>query len=112
MSKSLSVSTSLQLCDIRLWTLLALASVTALSVCAETAAEAEHKPEAIALWAGQTPVGDGKFVTANATITVHRPAQANGAAIMIFPGGGYGVPMWDEWQTQALQWLAAQGMVP
>ena len=25
---------------------------------------------------------------------------------------GYKGPMWDAWQTQSLQWLAAQGLIP
>jgi len=46
--------------------------------------------ERIPLWKDQAPVGDGKFEAANAFITVHRPAQANGTALIICPGGGYG----------------------
>ena len=44
----------------------------------------------IALWNGRAPVGNGKFVEAEAWITVHRPDKSNGAAIVICPGGGYG----------------------
>lgn len=48
--------------------------------------------DACALWPGQAPVGDGQFEAANAVITLHRPApgKANGAAVVICPGGGYG----------------------
>lgn len=42
------------------------------------------------LWDGRAPIGDGKFEQADAWITVHRPQQANGAAVVICPGGGYG----------------------
>ena len=51
-----------------------------------------NSPEKLSLWSGQAPVGDGKFEAANAFITVHRPApeEANGAAMVICPGGGYG----------------------
>jgi acetyl esterase/lipase len=45
--------------------------------------------ERMSLWAGRAPVGDGTFAQADAFITVHRPAQPNGAAIIICPGGGY-----------------------
>jgi len=52
------------------------------------------EPEAVklALWPGQAPTGEGQFEAANAWITVHRPAaeKANGAALVICPGGGYG----------------------
>lgn len=44
----------------------------------------------IALWNGTAPVGDGKTEEADAWITVHRPLEANGTAIVICPGGGYG----------------------
>ena len=48
--------------------------------------------ERLPLWPNQAPVGDGTFQAANAFITVDRPepSKANGAAIVICPGGGYG----------------------
>jgi acetyl esterase/lipase len=53
---------------------------------------AQSDGEKLPLWSGQAPLGDGQFETSNASITVHRPAaeKANGAAIVICPGGGYG----------------------
>lgn len=54
------------------------------------AADDPPKPERIALWKGKAPIGDGKFKEEDAFITVHRPAKANGAAVVICPGGGYG----------------------
>ena len=49
-------------------------------------------PEKLDLWSGKAPVGEGKFESAHVWITVHRPAleKANGTAIVICPGGGYG----------------------
>ncbi len=47
-------------------------------------------PEKVSLWPEQAPVGDGTFEKAEVTITVHRPAAPNGAAVVICPGGGYG----------------------
>lgn len=49
-------------------------------------------PEKLLLWPGQAPVGEGKSEAANASITVHLPppGKANGAAMVICPGGGYG----------------------
>lgn len=48
----------------------------------------------IPLWDGPAPIGDGKTEEANAWITIHRPSNAtesaNGTAIIICPGGGYG----------------------
>ena len=47
--------------------------------------------ERLLLWPDGAPVGGGATEAANASITVHRPAaeNANGAAIVICPGGGY-----------------------
>jgi acetyl esterase/lipase len=42
------------------------------------------------LWEGPAPVGGGETESGNAWITVHRPEEANGTAIVICPGGGYG----------------------
>ncbi|PAW63961.1 MAG: alpha/beta hydrolase [Verrucomicrobiia bacterium Tous-C2TDCM] len=55
------------------------------------AAEGETKPRRMPLWPeGKAPNGDGSNDTANAFYTLHRPAQPNGAALVICPGGGYG----------------------
>lgn len=51
---------------------------------------AAAEPEKLKLWNGRAPLGDGKFEQADARITVHRPEQPNGAAVVICPGGGYG----------------------
>lgn len=48
------------------------------------------EPERLKLWNGRAPIGDGKFEQAEARITVHKPEKANGTAIVICPGGGYG----------------------
>ena len=47
-----------------------------------TGALAQESPKAVALWPGDEPKSKGK-------ITVHRPAEPNGTAIVICPGGGY-----------------------
>jgi acetyl esterase/lipase len=55
------------------------------------AAEGETKPGRMPLWPeGKAPNGDGTDDTVNAFYTVHRPAEPNGAALVICPGGGYG----------------------
>lgn len=79
--------------SLRLASLLAAVAVTVASLWpAVTAQAAPPNPEKLALWSGQAPVGDEKFEAANASITVHRPSpeKANGAALVICPGGGYG----------------------
>ncbi|MEI8375598.1 MAG: alpha/beta hydrolase [Planctomycetota bacterium] len=73
--------------------LLAAVAVTIALAWASMAAQAAPpNPEKLSLWSGQAPVGDGKFEAASASVTVHRPAteKANGAAMVICPGGGYG----------------------
>lgn len=49
------------------------------------------EPQRIGLWNGKAPVSKGVLEQADAWITVHRPAKSNGAAVVICPGGGYGV---------------------
>lgn len=51
---------------------------------------ADTKPARVGLWNGKAPIGNGEFQETEVFITVHRPAKANGAAIVICPGGGYG----------------------
>jgi acetyl esterase/lipase len=48
------------------------------------------KPQRIGLWDKRAPLGGGKFETAEAWVTVHRPEKPNGTAVVICPGGGYG----------------------
>jgi acetyl esterase/lipase len=46
--------------------------------------------EKVGLWSNKAPQGDGTFETADAFVTVQKPEKANGAAVVICPGGGYG----------------------
>lgn len=48
------------------------------------------EPQKMPLWGKQAPIAEGKFAKEQAWITVHRPEKANGTAIVICPGGGYG----------------------
>lgn len=69
-------------------------------------------PEKLPLWSGRAPVGDGRFEAADAFITVHHPApdKANGAAVVICPGGGYrGLVVGPEGHGIA-QWLVQHGL--
>lgn len=81
------------------------------SLVTASAADQELKPERIALWADQAPLGGGKFVTANAFITAHRPAKANGAAVVICPGGGYGGLVTEPEGHGIARWLNRHGIV-
>jgi acetyl esterase/lipase len=72
--------------------MLAAIAVAATLGLAAAAQAAPSDAEKLALWSAQAPLGDGRFEAANASITIHRPApgKANGAAVVICPGGGYG----------------------
>ena len=48
------------------------------------------KGQRIELWNGRAAIGKGEFAEGEAWITVHRPVEGNGAAVVICPGGGYG----------------------
>ena len=47
-------------------------------------------PVRVGIWNHHAPIGDGQFQDTEVFITVHRPVSANGTAIVICPGGGYG----------------------
>jgi len=69
-------------------------------------------PEKLLLWSDRAPVGDGQYEAANASITVHRPApeKANGAAMVICPGGGYGVLVVNPEGHGIARWLNRHGI--
>ena len=66
--------------------------------------------EKIRLWPEQAPLGDGKFATSDAAITVHRPEQGNGTAIIICRGGGYGGLVTGAEGHGIAKWLNAHGI--
>ncbi|MEI9893742.1 MAG: alpha/beta hydrolase [Chthoniobacter sp.] len=87
-------------------------SVASIAVFSPTlpADDVPPKPEPLALWNGHAPVGDGTYQTEDAEITLYRASHANGAAMVICPGGGYGgLVMGPEGQGIAL-WLNQHGI--
>ena len=54
------------------------------------AASPNVEPQKIALWNGRAPTGDGQTEDSEVWLTLYRPAQPNGTAVVICPGGGYG----------------------
>lgn len=89
-----------------------VAFCAAFPVLAMAAQSVAATPEKIALWPGPAPVGDGTFQASNASLTVHRPARekANGAAVVICPGGGYGGLVVGPEGHGIAQWLNQHGI--
>lgn len=69
-----------------------------------------EEPKRIPLWNGNAPLGDGKFEQGEAWITVHRPATANGTAVVICPGGGYGGLVTGPEGHGIAKWLNGHGI--
>jgi acetyl esterase/lipase len=105
---------TLSLCNgPRFTSLLAVAVVTASSCWLAGSVQAvPPNPEKLSLWADQAPIGDGKFEVADVPITVHLPdpAKANGAAIVICAGGGYGGLVIDAEGHNIAKWLNKHGI--
>jgi acetyl esterase/lipase len=83
-----------------------LASVLALFSAAASAAD----PQVFPLWPEQAPVGDGAFEKTEAKLTLHRPDKPNGTALVICPGGGYGMLVKDGEGHGIAKWLNAHGL--
>lgn len=62
------------------------------------------------LWPELAPLGEGKFAKSEAAMTVYRPEQGNGVAIVICPGGGYGGLVTGPEGAGIAKWLNAQGI--
>lgn len=89
-----------------------LAVTVVLSWLSNAAQAAAPQPQKLTLWSNKAPVGDDKFEAADASITVHRPAaeKANGAAVVICPGGGYGGLVTGPEGHGIAQWLNRHGI--
>ncbi len=91
-----------------------LVVVTLLAATATFAADdTASKPEKLAIWPNDSsPIGGGNSEKRNVFITVHRPgaAKANGAAMVICPGGGYQRLVVEAEGHEIAQWLVAHGM--
>jgi acetyl esterase/lipase len=68
-------------------------------------------PERIPVWPGkEAPDGEGGTRPATTTLTLHRPGNPNGAAIIICPGGGYGGLVTEQEGHGIARWLNAHGI--
>ncbi|MBI3408355.1 MAG: alpha/beta hydrolase [Planctomycetes bacterium] len=90
------------------------ASVVSLAlgqVPAPSRAGGDRKPEAIALWPGGAPGATGKTEKDIPQVIVYLPPadKANGAAVVICPGGGYAGLAMNHEGHQIAQWLNQHG---
>lgn len=70
-------------------------------------ADADRVP----LWpSGKAPTGTGPTEDAQAFLTIHRPANGTGAALVICPGGGYGGLMLGPEGQGIADWLNQHGI--
>lgn len=71
------------------------------------------EPNAELLWPGGAPLLDAKKPATAPTITVHMPpaGKANGSAVVICPGGGYGSLMMSYEGHDVARWLNQYGFV-
>jgi acetyl esterase/lipase len=72
--------------------------------------EGRHDSNRIALWDGHAPVGGDKYANEDAWITIHRPKNPNGTAIVICPGGGYRMKMIGPEGHGIAKWLNRHGI--
>lgn len=96
----------------RLCHIASIVLATALFSSVVSAEPTATAPEKIPLWSGSAPIGDGQTETAQPTITLHQPAadKANGAAMVICPGGGYGGLVVGAEGHGIAQWLVRHGI--
>jgi acetyl esterase/lipase len=81
----------------------ALVLATAALVGPVLGEEQSSKPERIPLWTGPNSAR-------KAAITVHHPAEGNGVAVVICPGGGYGMLVTGPEGHGIARWLNAHGI--
>ncbi|MCX6225795.1 MAG: alpha/beta hydrolase fold domain-containing protein, partial [Bacteroidia bacterium] len=67
-------------------------------------------PVTIPLWTGLVPESDGRPAGEKPFITVYQPANPNGAAVVICPGGGYGGLVTGPEGHGIAQWLCRHGI--
>jgi acetyl esterase/lipase len=88
-------------------------SLVFFAVLLATAQTAKLTPtERIALWPGKAPIGDGMFEDSTKELEVFLPPtdKANGAAIVLCPGGGYIRHVTDREGYPIAQWLNEHGI--
>ncbi len=69
------------------------------------------KPVEEKLWSGKAPASVGSVEKNTPTITIYAvpKEKANGTAVVVCPGGGYGALAWDHEGKQIAEWLNNRG---
>ncbi len=72
----------------------------------------ESAAERIPLWGPRAPIGNGgsEATPVDAVLTVYRPATPNGVAMVICPGGSYGMRTRGPEGTEIAKWLNRHGI--
>jgi acetyl esterase/lipase len=73
-------------------------------------AQAVAKPIELSIWNNGAPVGDGGSEKVDVRITVYQPADPNGTAIVICPGGGYATRVSGPEGHGIAKWLNKQNI--
>jgi len=83
-----------------------------LIVCAFAVPAAAAEPKTELLWSGGAPGAKGDKDTDKPSVTVHLPPpeKANGTAVVICPGGGYGALMMSYEGHDIAKWLNQYGI--
>lgn len=90
---------------------LALSLWQAIPVAAQTPPASEEAPVSLPLWNGAAPGALGTEATDVPTLTAYHPepGRANGASMLVLPGGGY-VRLADHEGAGYARWFAGQGV--
>jgi len=92
--------------------MLTFSLLAALAIGADTAPVAPAKPTEMPLYTDRAPLAVGDGPTDKPTLTTYLPAKgkANGTAVVVCPGGGYGFLAMDHEGKQVAQWLNERGV--
>jgi acetyl esterase/lipase len=67
-------------------------------------------PVTIPLWTGTAPEGENRSAGNDPAITLYRPVKPNGAAVIVCPGGGYGMLVTGPEGHGIALWLNQRGI--
>ncbi|MES2661503.1 MAG: alpha/beta hydrolase [Verrucomicrobiota bacterium] len=76
---------------------------------AAAAPTAEQAPERFSVTTGK-PLAEGEKPASEAVMTVYHPAKPNGAAVLIYPGGGYTTLVVDPEGHRIAKWFGGHGV--